>query len=398
MSNFKVVIAGHKGHGKSTLIRKLLYAAGDMPKENKQLYGNMEQSGKLGFTDNGLLEVRHKNVIGSISDMRSKRYTFIDSANPKEFLKNMVTGTINADAAVLIVDALEGIVSQTYQYAYLISMLGIKEIIIVVNKMDCLLYNKSRFLSRVSTIIDFFKKLKIQLTAVIPISAKYGDNVVAKSDRMEWNASLTLIEALDSLAPKSNLSLLPLRFVVYCPRISKVKTTILGKITSGKLVKNQQLIFGPVHHTTRVLSIEVSGKEREFVEAPESVALILEDTANIERGQIGFDISSPSLTTNCLIAHVFWIDATPLSSADTVDILCGTQYCSGQVGKISEIREVACLETNHNCSKQLSEMQVADVRIRLNSPVCADPFNEIPALGKFTIIQNERITGGGVLK
>jgi len=310
----------------------------------------------------------------------------------------MVTGTIHADTADLVIDALKAIVGHVYQYAYLITMLGIKKIIVAVNKIDCLLYNKSRFVSRADEIKKPFEELHAEVTAIILISARYGDNVVVKSDRMKWYTSRTLEESLERVHPGKSSAQLPFRLVVYCPHITKGRITILGTVISGKLFKGQQLTFGPDHHITKVLSIKVSTEEKESVEAPASVSFALEDSNNVERGQIGFDVSSPPLIADYLIAHAFWIDAKPINPADEVDILCGTQYCSGQVETISEIQIPACLETDCVYTRKLNDLQAADVRIKLNSPICVDPFNEIPGLGRFATIQYNRITGGGVLE
>jgi len=215
---------------------------------------------------------------------------------------------------------------------------------------------------------------------------------------MRWNTSPTLTKSLDYFSSPNNLSRQQLRFIVQCPYVTNGETTILGKVASGKLLKNHQLTFGPTHYTTKVLSIEVSGQERATAESGESVAIVLKDATNVERGHVGFDIRHPPLITDYLTADVFWIGAEPLQTNGKIDFLCGTRRCSAQIENISKIISPVNLEVICTNADELQDSQVASVKIKLDSPVCVDPFDKLPELGRFAIVQNGRITGGGVVK
>ncbi len=405
MENLRIVVAGHIDHGKSTLIGRLLYETNCLP---QNVMENIEKSEALGckegfaFVTDQLEEEQTGGITIDTTQVEFKTakrsYTLIDTPGHKEFLKNMVTGTTRADAAILVIDASQGPLVQTYQHAYLIAMLGIRQILVVINKMDIKLYSKPVFRELSEEITDFLRKLNMEIIAIVPVSAQYGENIAAKSSEMRWNTSPTLMKSLDYFSGQKNLPRQPLRFIVQCPYVADGKTTILGKVASGKLLKNHRLTFSPTNHTTKVLSIEVSGRERAVAESGQSVALVLKDATNVERGQVGFDIRHPPLITDYLTADVFWIGAEPLQTNGKIDILCGTQRCSAQIENISKIISPALLKVICTDADELQDSQVASVKIKLVSPMCVDPFDKLPELGRFAMVRNGRITGGGVVK
>ena len=405
MENLKVVITGHIDHGKSTLIGRLLYETDSL---SRQVTDEIDSSAAKGdkqafaFITDQLQEEQNRGITIDTTQVqlhRPKRnYTLIDTPGHREFLKNMITAATTADAAILIIDISEGLSEQTYQHMYLTNMLGIKQIIVVINKMDQKLYNRIRFWELSEAITDFLKKLNTQIIAVIPVSAQYGDNITSKSGRMKWNNSPTLIQSLDCLSASKTPTQSPLRFVVQCPFVAEDKTTILGRVASGRLFQNHQITFGPVCHTTKVISITASGSRVTSAEAGQSVGIVLQDSANIERGQVGFNACHPPLVTAGLIADIFWIGTRPLKLAEEISILCGTQCCSAHIEKIMEIIDPASLCVVCKNAGQLLESQVANVRIKLASVICIDPFDEIVELGSFAIVHNGRISGGGVIK
>ena len=397
MENLRIIVAGHIGNGINTLIGRLLYETGSLPND---MSGKISKSkaitNKEGFvpTIEQLTKTENDEVdVPQIEfETAHRNYTFIIPADHKEFLKNIVTGAIEADAAILVIDASKGLLNQIYQYAYLFSMLRIKEIIIVVNKMDLKLYNRIKFWELSEEIGDFLKRINMYIIAIVPASARYGDNITTKSSRMDWNTSATLMKSLDYLSTPKNLIQLPLRLIVQSSYLTDSKTKILAKVASGKIFEGHQLTFGPTHHAAKVISIEVSAN------SGESVAVVLENTNYLERGQVGFNVCHPPLTTDFVIAEVFWVGAKSLKPDDKIDVLCGTRHCPGRIEKISEILDPPCLDVNLNYVNQLAECQVATVKINLDSPICIDPFDELPELGRFAIFQDSKIAGGGIFK
>ncbi len=395
MEQLSIVVAGNTNCGKKTLIEQLLGKTGNQtnqpPVNNfpKKLEPDVNQITKDEFTD----------IPQCVLETLERSYLFFIPKDYIEFLQNAVTGKIIADAAILVIDASENIHKQVYQYTYLLAMLGVKQTIVVINKMDLTCYNKIKFWQHFEEISDFLKKLDIQIVAVIPVSAKDDDNINTASYRMNWNTTATLLESLAHFSSPGNLSQLPLRVIVHSCYLTDSKTKILAKVTSGKLFHNHELAFGPVHHTTKVLSIEdLSGNEKTFALPYESVALILEDTNYVSRGQVGFNVCQPPLITDLLTTELFWIGDKSLKPEDRIHISCGTDCCSARIEKISDIRDPSCLELKLNNVEQLAQSQFADVRIKLNSKICIDPFSKLPDLGRFAVFQDNKIAGGGILK
>ena len=403
MENLNVVVVGHIDHGKSTLIGRLLYETGSLTEDKiAQISKNSQHPIDFAFVTDQLAEEQAKRITIDTTQIEFKtnlrNYTLIDTPGHAEFLKNMLTGSTKANAAIIVIDAAEGIRPQTYQHIYLVSMLGIKNVIVVINKMDIQLYDRFRFWQLSKKIEDLLKRLDTKITATIPVSAKHGDNIKAKSRKTQWNNSPTLIKALDLLPTQKDFTQLPLRMLVQCTYVNNNKVTILGKITSGKLSQNHQITFAPAYHTTKVTSIEVANKKVESASAGRSVAITVEDATRIKRGAVGFNIYKPPLTTDLLIAEIFWIDPKPLKPTDRIDILCGTQQCSGQIENFTEIINSASLGIACTHPNYLTESQVAKVRITLDRTICVDSFKKIPELGKFAIVQNGNVTGGGILQ
>ncbi len=406
MEDLKILVAGHTAHGKSTLVRRLLCESSPLPQERvdrieetpKKRVSTREPTLFTHRLENEETEALTTDTTRIMLRTGRRNYTFIETASQRELLKNIVTGAVKANAVILVIDASQGLLSQTCQHAYLTAMFGIEEIIVVVNKMDLKLYNRLRFWEISEETADFIKKLKLQIVAVIPVSAQYGDNITAKSDKMRWNTSPTLMKSLDYLSTRVNLTQLPLRFLVQSPAIAGGRATILGIVVSGTLFKGQKIIFGPVHHTTEVLSIRTSSQERGCAEPGESVALALDDVTNIRSGDVGFNVCDPPLTTNYLIADVFWTSTKPLKPADKINILCGTRRCPAQIEKIVKIINLTQPDLVCAHGDQLFESQAGTVRIKLDSPICIDPFDKNTELGKFTITDSGRIMGAGILK
>lgn len=401
MKKSTIIVAGHVGHGRNTLVGRLLYETGFVSEDISGIINDSETADhKNNFVSTAEQPTRQDEADIPRIEFKTPRrnYSFIIPTDHEAFLRHMVTGTIEADVAILVIDPSHGLLDQTCQYAYLLAMFGIKEIIIVINKMDIKYNNRVRFWEISEEATELLKKLNVHVIDIIPTSAQYGDNITAKSSKMDWNTSVPLMKSLDYFSAASNLTQLPLRLIVQSSFLIDGKTKILAKVISGKLFKDHQLTFGPTYQTTRVLSIEIANQQRTSANSGESVVLTLEDIKYLERGQVGFNVCHPPLTTDFLIAKVFWLGVDSLKPTDKIDILCGTQRCRGHVEKIMDI--INPISPDIDCSRfdQLAESQIANIGIKLDFPICIDLFDKLPGLGKFGLLQDNRIVGGGTFR
>jgi small GTP-binding protein len=404
MNDLRVAVAGHVDHGKSTIIGRLLYETGALSQQVAERFDRSDESqgaAALAFITDQLSEEQEGSFTLDTAQahFRTARrdYTLIDTPGHREFLKNMVSGTTRADAAILVVDAAEGPLPQTYLHAYLISMLGIRTVILAINKMDLVGYEHNRFQQLSRQLSEHLDRLGIAPIAAIPMSAQRGDNITEPSARMEWNTTPPLVSVLDSLPHPEEQTNQPLRFVVQCPFEIDGCRAILGRVISGSLVQNQTIVFGPSGHETTVTSIRHGQQEAREASAGQCAGLILQDPTPVERGQMGFERNRAPSVTRRFAARIFWISTQSIEASDTVEVLCGTQTCKGRIQRIAKVIDPVSLEAVQTDALRLDDSQVADIILQTDSPLCVDAFGVVPESGRFAILHKGRIAGGGVI-
>jgi bifunctional enzyme CysN/CysC len=399
MDDLRIVVAGHVDHGKSTLIGRLLYDTGSLPRVvSDRLAG---AGAAFAFVTDQFAEEQEGSFTLDTAQARLRTarrdYTLIDTPGHREFLKNMVTGTTRADAAVLVVDVAEGPLPQTYLHAYLIAMLGIRQVIVALNKMDMVSYDRDRFERLAQHLACHLERIGITPLATIPVSAQQGDHVVRAGDRMPWDRAACLLEVLDGLVPVERRGEEPLRFLVQCPFRVDGRCVMLGKVLSGTLRRGQSLLFGPGHHETTVTSILVGRQEVPLAPAGQCVGIVLQDAGPVERGYVGFARDHAPVITDRLSARAFWIDPQPLDARARIEVLCGTQSRGGRVEAITRVIDPVSLEAVASQAARLDDSQVGEITIRTDAPLCVDPSDRGLELGRLAILQSARIAGGGIL-
>src|SRR2546429_7598386 len=208
-SPLKIVFVGHVDHGKSTLIGRILHDTGSLPEgkieEIKKACAAEGMEFEFAFVLDALLEEQKQNVTIDTTQIpfrtARRKYVIIDAPGHKEFLKNMITGASSADAAILVIAANEGVREQSRRHAYLLSLLGVRQFCVVVNKMDLADYSEARFLEIEKKYRVFLKTLNLETDVFIPASARFGENITTRSTKMKWHHGPTLAEALDAMTP-----------------------------------------------------------------------------------------------------------------------------------------------------------------------------------------------------
>src|SRR6266702_964505 len=260
----RVVFVGHVDHGKSTLIGRILHDTDSLPDgkidmiEKACAAEGMEF--EFAFLLDALLEEQKQNVTIDTTQIPfrtlRRRYAIIDAPGHKEFLKNMITGASSADAAILVIAADEGVREQSRRHAYLLSMLGIKHVIVVVNKMDLVDFSETRFHEIEQEYRKFLADLAVEARMFIPASAKQGENVARASMKMKWYCGASVLEALDLLQSHKTELDLPLRFCVQDVYRFDGRRIIAGRIETGTLRVGDQLVFSPANKSSVVATIE----------------------------------------------------------------------------------------------------------------------------------------------
>ncbi|MDE2380504.1 GTP-binding protein, partial [Bradyrhizobium sp.] len=292
----RIVIVGHVDHGKSTLVGRLLHETGSLPEGKLEMLRAVSTRRGMPFEWSFLLDAlqteRDQGITIDTTQIRfrtnSRDIVLIDAPGHAEFLRNMITGASQADGAVLIIDALEGVRDQTRRHGYLLHLLGVKQVAIVVNKMDRVDFSADRFGEISREISAHLKGLGITPSAVIPISARDGDGVAGRTDRIGWYEGPTVVEALDGLEPARPLEALALRLPVQAIYKFDDRRIVGGRIESGSLSAGDEIVIMPAGKIARIKTVEswpltpVAGPQG----AGRSVGITLDRELFIERGDV----------------------------------------------------------------------------------------------------------------
>jgi sulfate adenylyltransferase large subunit len=399
--NLKFVIVGHVDHGKSTLIGRLLYDTNSLPEgkieEIKQLCESLGKDIEFGYIMDHLEEERDQGITidtaQTFFSTQKRDYVIIDAPGHVEFVKNMISGASQAEAAVLIVDAQEGVKEQTKRHSYILGMLGLSQVIVVINKMDLVDYDQKRFEIVKKDLLAFLSNINIKPSYIIPISAKNGDFIANKSGNMDWYHGLTLLGALDTFKTKDNANEKPLRFVVQ-DVYSFDKRIIAGRVESGIIKKGDRIKVLPSGEETQVKSVEEYLKNVTQAESGKSIGITTEDKLFIDRGNVIVNSSDLPAVTSRIKANVFWMDRIPFKKGESLRFRCATQDVNCEIEKIIKVINSSTLELIAEDASEIKNREVANIIIRTDKPVVVENFNKMEELGRFVLGREDTCAGG----
>jgi bifunctional enzyme CysN/CysC len=401
----RIVIVGHVDHGKSTLVGRLLHETGSLPEGKLEMLKAVSARRGMPFEWSFLLDAlqteRDQGITIDTTQIRfrtrSRDVVLIDAPGHAEFLRNMITGASQADGAVLIIDALEGVRDQTRRHGYLLHLLGVKQVAVVVNKMDRVDFNQARFNDISAEISSHLIGLGVTPSAVIPISARDGDGVADRTSRIDWYSGPTVVEALDTLEPALPLEALALRLPVQAIYKFDDRRIVAGRIESGHLSAGDEIVIMPSAKIAKIKSVEswpltpVKGRQG----AGRSVGITLDRELFIERGDVIAHTASAPRDTRRIRARIFWLHDKPLLSGASILVRLGTKEARATVVSIEKAvdpGELASVET-----KAIARNHVGEIDISLAQAFAADPNTDNPRTGRLVIEVNGRIAGGGLV-
>ena len=402
----RVVFVGHVDHGKSTLIGRILHDTGSLAEGKIELIQKAcaaeGMEFEFAFLLDALLEEQEQNVTIDTTQIpfrtAQRRYAIIDAPGHKEFLKNMITGAANADAAILVIAASEGVREQSRRHAYLLSLLGIKQLLVVVNKMDLAEFSESRFTEIEAEYRKFLVDLKLEPRAFIPASAKTGANVAQSAEEMKWYKGPTVLEALDLMEASRPEVDLPLRFCVQDVYRFDERRIIAGRVETGTLRAGDTLVFSPANKTSTVQSIERWKSDRgDAAIAGDSIGITLSEQIFVERGYVASHQNDTPIETNRFHADLFWIARESLRVGRLYDLRLATQEVKCQVVSIEQVMDSSTLETDKGDREQVQRNEVGRLTIQTRAPLVLDNHDRIPNLGRFIIAESGDIYGGGII-
>lgn len=404
----RIVIVGHVDHGKSTLIGRLFHDTDSLPDGKvEQIRKACEAEGmefEYAFLLDALLEEQAQNITIDTTQLpfrtSSRECVIIDAPGHKEFLKNMITGAASADAAILLIDAHEGIQEQSKRHAYLLSLLGIKQIVVAVNKMDLVNFDQNIFDTVRQTYTEFLGKLGVKPAFFIPISAKHGHNITEPSPQTTWYQGPTILSALDRFELPAPQVGKPLRFMLQDIYRFDERRILAGRIETGSLTVGDELVFWPDRKRSRVKSIESWGVKKTplTVSAGESVAITLEEQIFVERGQFGGRAADGPAEGRELVTSLFWLQNDPIAVDVPFTLKLGTQSVEAKIVEISRVLDSSTLDPLPGTRTEIRRNEVADVRIRTRRSIAFDQHDVINETARFVIFTGKRIGGGGIIR
>jgi len=392
----RLLTCGSVDDGKSTLIGRLLHDSqmiyedqlASVQKDSKRL-GNAGEEVDLALLVDGLQSEREQGITIDVAyryfSTDKRKFIIADTPGHEQYTRNMATGASTANLAVILIDARHGVQTQTRRHTFIASLLGIRHVIVAVNKMDLVDYDQATFDRIRDDYLAFAGNLGIEDIRVVPLSALKGDNVVAPSENMPWYDGEPLMPILESVEVTKDANFDDLRFPVqYVNRPDLDFRGYCGTLASGVVRPGDPVKVLPSGKTSRVKSIVTFDGEIDEAFPPMAVTLTLEDEIDISRGDLIAGADNPPTVTDGLEAMVVWMSEKPLEPGRRYVIKRATTTCDGRISGIRHQVDVNTLEKHDADTLPLNGIGLCE--IDLETPMAVDPYEQVPGTGSFIII------------
>jgi bifunctional enzyme CysN/CysC len=399
-----LVLAGHVDHGKSTLLGRLLNELDLLPAGKAEELAALSARRGVPFEWSFVLDSFQAERDQAITldttrvrvRTRKREFMIIDAPGHKELLKNMIGGASAASAALLVLDAQSGAEEQTLRHAYLLKLLGVRELVVAINKMDLVGYAEATFRAREREVAAALERLGLAPRATVPASARDGANLKDRSASLPWYDGPTLLAALEELpAPPAGDSL-PLRLPVQDIYRDDTRRVIAGRIEAGRLAVGDELLFSPSGRSARVTALVSWPQDGPTdVEAGDNASIVLDRPLVVERGELASHREHPPKWTAVFDAEVFWLGATPLTPGRELTLLLATRTVGVRVQAIRHRIDVSTLEPQPAAA--IAATEVARITLRAHDLLALDDFAALPATGRFVLRDGFVTVGGGIV-
>jgi bifunctional enzyme CysN/CysC len=402
----RLVIVGHVDHGKSTLVGRLLSDTGSLPDGKLDFVRDIcKQQGKdfeFAFLLDALEEEQEQGITIDTSQIffstPKRKYVIIDAPGHKEFLKNMVTGAADAEAALLLIDANEGVQEQSRRHGYILKLLGLTQVAVVINKMDLVGYDEKVYNNIKSEYTAFLNSLGVEAREFIPVSAKLGVNIAASKDEMSWYKGPTVLDMVDQFEKKPPPDHLPFRFPVQDVYKFDERRIIAGRIESGKLKTGDRVIFSPSNKQAVVNSIEAWSvpEQPSSATSSESIGFTLDEQIFVERGDVCTLMDQLPIVSTTFDANVFWMGKRNLEKGRKFTLKLNTQEVECEVLEFKKAIDASTLETLTD-QNYIAKNDVAELTLKTRNPVAFDLFGSVATTGRFVLVDGYDVCGGGII-
>ncbi len=410
-ASMSIVIGGHVDHGKSTIIGRLLADTGSLPEgkleQVKALCERTARPFEYAFLLDALKDEQAQGITIDAARVFFKTglrdYIILDAPGHIEFLKNMVTGASRAEAALLVIDAKEGVQENSRRHGYMMSMLGISQIAILVNKMDLVDYDRGVFETIEREYRDFLGQIGVEPACFIPVSGREGDMIAEHTPAMEWYEGPTVLDVLDQFRtepPPVNLPFrMPVQDVYKFTRQGDDRRIVSGTVDTGTLHVGDEVVFYPSGKRSRVRSIEgFNTSPKEMTGAGEATGFTLEEQIYVSRGELAARAGEarPHVTTRLRVS-LFWLGREPMELKKDYTLKLGSARVPVRLEEIHRVIDASDLAATTE-AKRINRHDVAECTLKLNRAMAFDLADQVAATSRFVIVDNFEIRGGGIVR
>lgn len=411
MDILRFITAGSVDDGKSTLIGRLLYDSKNIlidQLEQLERQSKNKESGEidLAYLTDGLRAEREQGITIDVAyryfSTPKRKFIIADAPGHVQYTRNMITGASNANLIIILIDARQGVVEQTRRHSIIASLLNIPHVVVAINKMDLVDYSHDVFNNIVIDYSEVVKSLGLHDVHYIPVSALHGDNIVDKSDKMNWYEGESLLHFLENVEIQQDINLTDARFPVQY--VIRPQTDELhdyrgyaGKIVSGVYKKGDKITVLPSRFSSTIKSVEIGGKEVEEAFAPQSVVIQLEDDIDISRGDMIVKENSLPEINNELETLLCWMDNKPLVPGNKYHLQINSRLVRSIVRDIEYKLNVNTLEKEYNPAV-VGLNDIVKVTIKTASEVPYDSYKKLQSNGGAILIdETSNVTVGACM-
>ena len=408
--DMNIVIVGHVDHGKSTLMGRLLADTDSLPEgkleQVKETCRRNSKPFEYAFLLDALKDEQSQGI--TIDTARcffktdKRDYIILDAPGHIEFLKNMITGASRAEAALLMIDAKEGVQENSRRHAYILSMLGIHQIAVVINKMDLVDYDQKVFESVKEEYLEFLKKINITPKFVLPVSSFMGENIVKKSDKMPWYDGMCVLEVLDAFECEEDKDKQPFRMPVQdvykFTRNGDDRRIIAGTIETGTIRAGQEVIFYPSGKRSHIKNIEVFNADPiEEGKPAMAIGFTMVEQIYITRGELMSIAGEKAPQTGSRIAaNIFWLGKKDLVPGKVYYLKIGAEKVKMELECVKGVINSSNLSSTEE-KNAVGRNEVAECILRTDKPIAFDLVSDIAGTSRFVIVDDYEIAGGGII-
>jgi bifunctional enzyme CysN/CysC len=406
-----IVIVGHVDHGKSTVVGRLFADTGSLPEGKLEaVRKECERTGKpfeYAFLLDALSDEQDQGITidtaRSFFKTKKRDYIIIDAPGHIEFLKNMISGAARAEAATLVIDAKEGVRENSRRHGYILSMLGIKQVVVVVNKMDLVNYDQAHFDKIEKEFREFLRSIgSVSPQQFIPISAINGDNLTGRSARTPWYKGPTLLEALDNFEKAPPLNNRPFRMPVQAvykfTSQGDDRRIVAGRIEAGQINVGDKVVFSPSNKSGIVKSIEgFNAPPRASIDAGWSTGFTLTEEIFITRGELMTHGDQLPLVSTRFRANLIWLSKSPFVQGRDYKLKIHTQAQPVRIHRINKVLDASAEAGNVLTKDFVGRHDVADVVLETRQPIAFDAIANSESTGRFVLVDGYDIAGGGII-